>query len=157
MNRAEWSQARDSVEAMLGRRAWRSVEALVRAPDIERYHEAIGMAPPEPAVDGTLVAPPLFLPPFAVGGEIRADGRRHRPEELIIDHPALRRRLMGGCDVTFLAPIQAGEVIVAETKFDSVVEKQGRDGPMLLVTTVTEYRASDGTPRRRESWTIVHR
>ena len=115
------------------------------------------MASPEPELDGSVVAPPLFLPPFAVGGEIGVDGRRRRPGEVVIDHPALRRRLMGGCEVLFTAPIRAGEVIQAETTFESVVEKRGRDGPMLLVTTTTVYRAADGGERRRERWTIIHR
>jgi hypothetical protein len=156
MTSREWTQARQSVEALLGRRAWAPVEALVRASDIARYHEAIGLRPPEPGPDGSVVAPPLFLPPFAVGGQIAVDGRRRRPDEVVIDHPALRRRLMGGCEVEFVAPIRAGETITAETTFDAVVEKQGRDGPMLLVTTTTAYRA-EGRDRRLERWTIIHR
>jgi hydroxyacyl-ACP dehydratase HTD2-like protein with hotdog domain len=152
-----WAEARRSVEALLGQRAWPTVEVLVRAADIARYHEAIGMAAPEPTADGALVAPPLFLPPFAVGGQIGVDGRRRRPDQVVIDHPALARRLMGGCEVLFEAPIRADEVISAETTFESVVEKQGRDGPMLLVTTATAYRAADGGMRRLEKWTIVHR
>ncbi|MGH3763088.1 FAS1-like dehydratase domain-containing protein [Actinophytocola sp.] len=147
-----WEDARRTVEALIGRQAWAPVTVAVRESDILRYAEAVGL--PRPA-DPT-VAPTLFLPPFAVGGEVGPDGRRHRPDEVVIDHPALRRRLMGGCSVDFHAPIRAGEVVEAVTTFDSVTEKQGRDGPMLLVTTATEYRTADG-PRRTERWTIVHR
>jgi 3-methylfumaryl-CoA hydratase len=148
----DWDDARATVEALIGRRAWAPVRVGVREADILRYAEAIGLpAPADPAV-----APPLFLPPFAVGGQVAPDGRRRRPDEVAIDHPALRRRLMGGCAVDFHAPIRAGETIEAVTTFESVTEKQGRDGRMLLVTTATEYRAEDG-PRRTERWTIVHR
>ena len=136
---------------------WAAAEVQVRQADIIRFHEAIGMPPPQVAPDGTMTAPPLFLPAMAFGGDIGVDGRRRRPQEVAIDHPALRRRLMGGCQVSFEAPIRAGETIRATTTFDSVVEKQGRDGPMLLVTTATEYRNSDDELKRIERWTIVHR
>jgi hydroxyacyl-ACP dehydratase HTD2-like protein with hotdog domain len=158
MNRPDsWSDARQTVEALLGRSVSAASEVLVRASDIERYHEAVGLPPPAPAADGSVIAPPLFLPPFAVGGQIGVDGRRRRPDEVVIDHPALRRRLMGGCEVFFEEPIRAGEMISAETIFDSVVEKLGRNGPMLLVTTATTYRGAEGRTRRLEKWTIVHR
>ncbi|HEY7591515.1 MAG TPA: MaoC family dehydratase N-terminal domain-containing protein [Actinophytocola sp.] len=148
----DWAGALRTVTGLIGRQAWAPVRVDVREADILRYAEAIGLpAPAEPTV-----APPLFLPPFAVGGVVAPDGRRRRPAEVAIDHPALRRRLMGGCSVDFHAPIRAGETIEAVTTFESVVEKQGRDGPMLLVTTATEYRTPDG-PRRTERWTIIHR
>jgi hydroxyacyl-ACP dehydratase HTD2-like protein with hotdog domain len=152
-----WADARRSIEALIGSQAWAPAEALVRESDIIRFHEAIGMPPPQVTADGTMVAPPLFLPPMAFGGEIGMDGRRRRPQEVAIDHPAIRRRLMGGCDVAFEAPIRAGETIRATTTFDSVVEKPGRDGPMLLVTTATEYRNSNDELKRVERWSIVHR
>lgn len=140
------------VAALIGRPAWAPAQVPVHEADILRYAEAVGLsAPADPTV-----APALFLPPFAVGGEVGYDGRRRRPEEVVIDHPSLRRRLMGGCSVDFHAPIRAGDLIEAVATIESVAEKQGRTGPMLLVTTATEYRAEDG-PRRTERWTIVHR
>jgi len=146
-----WTEARSLVESLIGKPAWAPVRVPVHEADILRYAEAVGVPSPDPTV-----APALFLPPFAVGGEVGADGRRRRPDELVIDHPALRRRLMGGCAVDFHAPMRAGDIIEAVATIESVVEKQGSTGPMLLVTTATEYRAEDG-PRRTERWTIVHR
>jgi hydroxyacyl-ACP dehydratase HTD2-like protein with hotdog domain len=123
---ANWDDARRTVEALIGQQSWAPSRVEVHAADILRYAEAVGL--PRPA-DPT-VAPALFLPPFAVGGEVGFDGRRRRPDEVVIDHPALRRRLMGGCSVDFHAPIRAGETIEAVATFESVTEKQGRaDAP----------------------------
>lgn len=152
-----WNEARRAVEALLGRPAWPSVEAEVHEADILRYREAVRYPRPLTAPDGTMLAPPLFLPPFAVGGTIAEDGRRRRPGEIAIDHPAIRRRLMAGCDVEFTAPIRAGETIRASSTYESVIEKVGRNGPMLLVTTANEYRNVAGELKRLEHWTIIHR
>lgn len=154
---SSWNEARRTVEALIGSPAWAPAQVQVRDSDILRYCEAIRHARTSFAPDGTMLAPPLFVPPLALGGTIGEDGRRRRPQEVTFDHPAIRRRLMGGCDVHFVAPIRAGESIVASTTFDSVTEKQGRDGPMLLVTTATEYRTDAGEAKRTERWTIIHR
>lgn len=156
-DRTEWDEARRTVEELIGRPAWAPVEAEVHDADILRYQEAVRYTRPLTAPDGTMLAPPLFLPPFAVGGTIAEDGRRRRPGEVTIDHPAIRRRLMAGCDVEFAAPIRAGETIRASSTYESVTEKIGRNGPMLLVTTANEYRNAEGERKRLEHWTIIHR
>lgn len=156
-DRDRWAAARRTVEALVGSAAWAPARVQVRESDILRYHEAIGLSEPQFDRDGTMLAPSLFLPPFAIGGEVGIDGRRRRPQEVVIDDPGLRRRVMGGCEVRFVAPIRAGETVEASATIESVVERQGREGPMLLVTTVTEYRNDRGEPKREERWTIVHR
>lgn len=157
MSGHSWADARRMLESLIGRPAWDPVEVLVRASDIQRYEEAVGYSGRvDDGADG-VVAPPLFLPPFAVGGAIAEDGRRRRPGEVPIDHPAVRRRLLAGCDVRFEEPIRAGETIRASTTYESVSEKVGREGPMLFVTTATEYRRVDGALKRVERWTVIHR
>lgn len=154
---SEWQSAYERITGLIGQPAWAPSEALVRASDILRYHEAVGLPAPRTGPGGALVAAPLFIPPTAVGGEVTIDGRRHRPGEVVFDVPGLRQRVMGGCEVTFGAPIHAGETIRVSTAFDAVAEKVGRSGPMLLVTTATEYRGADGELKRVERWTIVYR
>lgn len=149
-------EARRTVEALLGRPAWDAVEVDVRETDFRRYQEAVGSERPLRSRDGFVLAPPLFIPPFAVGGTVGEDGRRRRPGEVTIDHPAVRRRLLAGCDVEFAAPIRAGETIRSSSTYESVSEKVGRGGPMLLVTTATEFRSTAGELKRTERWTIVH-
>lgn len=128
---------------------------VIRDVDILRFAEAIG-ARPRTDRDGRLLAPPLFLPPFAPGDPIGHDGRR-RPVSDGCGDDALAYRLMAGCDVVFSAPIRAGDEITATSTLESVVEKQGRSGPLLLVTTTTSYRDQVGQPKRVERWTLIHR
>lgn len=127
----------------------------IRDVDILRFAEAIG-APPRTGDDGRLQAAPLFLPPFPPGDPIGHDGRR-RPVAVGSGGDALAFRVMGGCSVLFSAPIRSGDQVTATSTLETVVEKVGRNGPMLLVTTATAYRDQHGNPKRVERWTIVHR
>lgn len=149
------------------RRAEKSVEIVrrslpptpapvtVRDVDILRFIEATG-ARRRIDADGVLVAPALFLPAFPPGDPIGHDGRR-RPVALGSGEGALPYRLMAGCEVEFVAPIRAGDAITATSTLDSVVEKAGRTGPMLLTTTATTYHDEQGAVKRVERWTLIHR
>ncbi|MDQ3576574.1 MAG: MaoC family dehydratase N-terminal domain-containing protein [Actinomycetota bacterium] len=148
-------RAAESVEIV--RRSLRPTPrpATISDVDILRFAEAIG-ARPRTGADGRLQAPPLFLPPFPPGDPIGHDGRR-RPAGAGSAADALAFRVMGGCSVAFSAPIRSGDQITATSTLETVVEKMGSRGPMLLVTTATAYRDQHGNPKRIERWTIVHR
>ena len=148
-------RAAESVEVV--RRSLRPTPrpVLISDVDILRFAEAIG-AQPRTGTAGRLQAPPLFLPPFPPGDPIGHDGRR-RPADIGSAPDALAFRVMGGCDVVFSAPIRSGDQITATSTLETVVEKQGSRGPMLLVTTAIAYRDQHGAAKRTERWTIVHR
>jgi 3-methylfumaryl-CoA hydratase len=147
----------DALQQLIGSAAWPEQQVEVHEADILRYVEATNSAPPDRDTDGVLLAPPMFLPPFAVGGTIGEDGRRARPGETVVVVPGLDRRLMAGCEIAFSAPIRAGETIVASATFAEIYVKEGRSGPMVLVVTEIRYRNRDGEDRRIERWTIIHR
>jgi hydroxyacyl-ACP dehydratase HTD2-like protein with hotdog domain len=147
----------DEMRALVGTQAWPPQTIEIRESDILRYLEATGDHDLRRDEHGMLLAPPMFLPPYAVGGPIGEDGRRARPGEIVIAPEGLVRRLMGGCDITFSAPIRAGETITCTSTFADIYEKQGRDGPMVLVVTDVTYRNADGEHKRSERWTIIHR
>ncbi len=144
------------VRALIGKPMWDAETALVRESDILRYQEALGDTMIVRDDDGTLLAPPLFLPPFHHGGTIGEDGRRSKPGELEIPLP-VKRRLMAGCNVSFGTPIRAGDSITATTTIANMTEKVGSTGPMLLLETRTEYRNQEGELNRSETWVVIRR
>lgn len=142
--------------AFIGKPMWDAETTLVREDDILRYQEALGDTLIIREADGVLRAPPLFLPAFHHGGVIGDDGRRRKPGE--IDLPVkVKRRLMAGCKVEFGVSIRAGDTITATTVIESLTEKQGANGPMLLIVTATEYRNQQGDLNRVERWTVIRR
>jgi 3-methylfumaryl-CoA hydratase len=145
------------MRALIGQPQWPAQSVEVHGADILRYLEATGDSDVRRDDDGVLLAPPMFLPPFAVGGVIGEDGRRARPGETLVRPEGLVRRLMGGCDIIFGEPIRAGELITATSTFVDIHQKQGRDGPMVFVVTDVAYRNEHGTHKRTERWTIIYR
>ena len=141
----------------IGQEAWPAQTVVVHEADILRYQEAVGDDIVRRDVRGRLLAPPMYLPPFAVGGDIGEDGRRARPGERVVAPDGLHRRLMGGCDIHFTEAIAAGETITATTIFADIFAKQGRNGPMIMVLTDTTYTDEHGNHKRTERWTIIHR
>lgn len=81
---------------------------------------------------GGLIAPPTFL--RSVGG--------NRPE-LPFDLP-FSRLLDGGSDWEYFEPVRVGDRITAVVRVTDIVERTGRLGVMLIVTTVTTYRNQFG-------------
>jgi len=144
------------IRALIGRAMWDAETTLVRSDDILRYHEAIGDTDIRYDNDGTLLAPPLFLPAFHHGGSIGEDGRRSKPGEIEFDLP-VKNRLMAGCDIRFGNPIRAGDTITATTLITSLNEKQGSTGSMLLIETTTTYTNQHGEVHRSETWVVIRR
>ena len=76
---------------------------------------------------GGLVAPPTFL--RSVGA-----GRPELPFEL-----PFTRVLDGGSDWEYFHPVRVGDRISATVRIADMVERTGRLGLMVIVTTVTTY------------------
>jgi hydroxyacyl-ACP dehydratase HTD2-like protein with hotdog domain len=152
-----WSQACEVITALRGRPAWDAATVAVRESDILRFQDALGDPIRRVDTDGTLLAPPMFLPPFAAGGTITSDGRRQRPGEAVLDQPGLRNRVLGGVEAEFLAPMRAGETITATSVYEEVTAKAAKSGPMMLVTIVLTYTNELGEVKRRERRTTLYR
>jgi hydroxyacyl-ACP dehydratase HTD2-like protein with hotdog domain len=144
-----------AIAGLVGRPMWDPETALVRDTDILRFYEMLGDDPIYDA-SGTLIAPPLFLPPFHHGGVIGEDGRRIKPGELVLDVP-VTNRLMAGCAVEFHESMREGDKITATTTVADIYEKKGSTGPMLFIVTETSYTDARGSLKRRERWTIIRR
>lgn len=55
-----------------------------------------------------------------------------------------KRVLNGGTDVEYFADVCAGDTLVARTKVTDLQEREGKVGPMLVVSTETTFRNKKG-------------
>lgn len=58
--------------------------------------------------------------------------------------PACPRRMAGGDNSTYHAPLYDGDEVIVSRVVDSIVEKHGRSGRFVLVTFRTTYRNQHG-------------
>lgn len=89
-----------------------------------------------------VVAPPMFLPHITLGvadlDELRPDGTTPAGSGNV-SFPRCPRRMAGGEDITFFAPVYGGDVITSERRIRDIAEKRGRSGRFVLVTWQTTY------------------
>jgi hypothetical protein len=120
----------------------------VYARDIERFAVASGDQVPVPAdQSGRIAAPPMMLtsiiecssgPPLAA---LRADGTGVGREGWL---PLEGLRLMGGGqDLVFHADVLSDQSFTATPMLEEVQLKDGRSGPLLLLTITTVFRDQD--------------
>ncbi len=86
-----------------------------------------------------IVAPPGFLGHLVLKPGARARG----PEESGLNVP-YKRVLNGGTDIEYLADVCAGDRLTAATKISDMAEREGKVGPMLIVSTETTFRNAQG-------------
>ena len=91
--------------------------------------------------------PPLFVSHVMLGVTIR-DGLRHDgiPSRGGGDIPLRNadRRMAGGEDYEFLAPIYPGDTLTAVSRIANIEEKTGRSGRFVLMTRETTYTNQHG-------------
>jgi len=58
--------------------------------------------------------------------------------------PACPRRMAGGENWQFHAPLYDGDVITATRRIEDITEKSGRSGRFVLVTWLASYRNAGG-------------
>jgi len=113
--------------------------ALVERGAIERFAAAIG--DPNPAYPD--VAPPTFL---------RSVGRAIPP---LPDGESAPRALDGGSEWAYGEPVRPGDVITSVATMESLVEREGRMGPMLIATYLTRYENQRGELAATQRNTII--
>ena len=89
-----------------------------------------------------VIAPPLFVQ-YAVLGvtpleELRPDGSSGAASGNLA-FPDAPRRMAGGESTTFHRPCYHRDEVTMERRVESIVQKQGRSGPFVLVTWRTTY------------------
>lgn len=117
------------------------------------------------------VAPPLF-PIYAFrrsygsrdviderGGDPGFDGLT---EGITLGLPALEPladmvMLNGGAEISLFSLARHGEWISRHSRYASIEQKATSKGPMVFVTTETDYRAGEGRPLLRVARTLIWR
>ncbi|OLT12744.1 hypothetical protein BJF78_23650 [Pseudonocardia sp. CNS-139] len=151
------------ITALIGRKGpVRSAGEPLSRDRLRRFNHA-AMEPVVPVPEGTPpfprddVAPPLWPlhafvrqphepDPFdALTGDPDLDGTYGAGETGLppIDIP-LRRILNGGVSAEFFAPPRVGDVVHAQSEYADIVERQGRSGPMVVVSIRTTYTDQNG-------------
>ncbi|QKT08805.1 MaoC family dehydratase N-terminal domain-containing protein [Gordonia sp. X0973] len=112
---------------------------------------------PAPAVGDPL--PPLWhwvaLPRWAPSSQLSVDGHPFRGS--FLPPVELPRRMFAGGSVTFDGELRVGDEVRREATVESVTEKNGRSGQLVIVVTSTTLFAPDGTPAVVEKQNIIYR
>jgi acyl dehydratase len=94
-----------------------------------------------------VIAPPLYVQYVTLGitdlDALRPDGTPGGGAG-DIPLPACPRRMAGGENWQFHAPLYDGDVITATRRIEDITEKSGRSGRFVLVTWLASYRNQDG-------------
>ncbi|MGB3697464.1 MAG: MaoC family dehydratase N-terminal domain-containing protein [Gordonia sp. (in: high G+C Gram-positive bacteria)] len=112
---------------------------------------------PVPGVGDPL--PPLWhwaaLPRWAASSELSVDGHPFRGS--FLPPVELPRRMFAGGSVRFPGVIAVGEVVRRSSTVESVTEKHGRSGRLVVVVVSTVLSTSDGAVAVRETQNLVYR
>lgn len=112
---------------------------------------------PAPRVGDPL--PPLWhwvaLPRWSPSAQLDVDGHPFRGSFLPpVDLP---RRMFAGGSATFDGQLRVGDEVRRESVVESVTEKNGRSGPLVIVVTSTVLYGSNGTPAVVEKQSLIYR
>jgi hypothetical protein len=146
MTQQQASVITDEMRASIGKES-EPVEYEVDNTGVRQFARSVGYNDPvffdEAAAKAQgyrgLLAPPGFL-----GHPVFIPGRPVRTAEVFrLDIP-YKRILNGGTDVEYFDDICAGDRLTATTKISDLTEREGRMGPMLIVSTETTFRNEAG-------------
>jgi hydroxyacyl-ACP dehydratase HTD2-like protein with hotdog domain len=101
--------------------------------------------------------PPLFFHaacrPIVAESELREDGQYAFLGVAGVEGVTMS----GGMHFEILAPVYLGDVLTVEERLASIEEKHGRSGPLVITTTLAEYRNQSGALVARYRQTIIFR
>ena len=113
--------------------------ALIELGAIQRFAAAIGDDNPSYPD----VAPPTFL---------RSVGLAIPP---LPDSETVPRALDGGSEWTYGEPVRPGDAITFVTQMDTLIEREGRMGGMLIATYLTRYTNQRGELAATQRNTVI--
>ncbi|MDA3644242.1 MaoC family dehydratase N-terminal domain-containing protein [Saccharopolyspora indica] len=103
--------------------------------------------------------PPLWhwvaLPRWPVSSELALDG--HPARGSFLPPVELPRRMFAGGEVAFHADVRIGETVRRESTVESVTEKSGRSGELVIVVVRTRLFGADGRLAVEERQDLIYR
>ena len=103
--------------------------------------------------------PPLWhwvaLPRWAPSSELDVDG--HPVRGSFLPPVDLPRRMFAGGSATFDGQLRVGDQVRRESVVESITEKDGRSGKLVIVVTSTTLFAPDGAPAVVEKQNLIYR
>jgi acyl dehydratase len=107
-----------------------------------------------------VIAPPMYLQHVTLGvadlDGLRPDGTSGEGTGNLT-FPRAPRRMAGGEDNTFHAPVYDGDVITSERRIHAIEEKRGRSGRFVLVTWKTTYTNQRGELVGEQTFSMIAR
>ena len=142
----------------IGTVTWRHVSEPLSLRQLREYLAGTGDDLTEWADQDVAAArpvPPLFFHaacrPIVAEGDLREDG-----QYAFLGVAGVEGMTMsGGMRFEILAPVYLGDVLTVEERLASIEEKQGRSGPLVITTTLAEYRKQSGALVARYRQTII--
>ncbi|MFZ2511244.1 MAG: MaoC family dehydratase N-terminal domain-containing protein [Gordonia sp. (in: high G+C Gram-positive bacteria)] len=114
---------------------------------------------PTPQVGDAL--PPLWhwaaLAHWPVSSDLGTEGHTIRDGNSFLPPVDLPRRMFAGGSAEFLGALRVGDTVRRVARVESVTEKQGRSGRLVVVVVSIELYAPDGTLAVVEKQTIIYR
>ena len=86
----------------------------------------------------------ILAPAGFLGHPVVIPGQPARTAEIFRLNVPFTRILNGGTDVEYFDDVCAGDVLTARSKLSNLEEREGRLGPMLIVTTETAFKDRSG-------------
>ncbi|MER6581526.1 MaoC family dehydratase N-terminal domain-containing protein [Nonomuraea sp. NPDC001023] len=103
--------------------------------------------------------PPLWhwaaLARWPVSSVLGGDG--HPVRGSFLPPVGLPRRMFAGGEVVFHEPLRVGETVRRQSTVESVTEKSGRSGRLVVVVVRTRLTGQDGDPRLEERQDLIYR
>lgn len=97
----------------------------------------------------------MYFPMLAPLSELGVDGLPERGG--LLPPIPLPRRMFAGAKTTYHQPLRAGDEIRRDGVIESIVEKQGRTGPLVFVKTVLKIHGENGEHAVTEEQDVVYR
>ena len=144
----------------IGTVTWRHVSEPLSLRQLREYVAGTGddLAQwADPAAAAAAPLPPLFFHaacrPIVAEAELREDGQYAFLGVAGVEGATMS----GGMRFEIVAPVYLGDVLTVEERLESIDEKQGRSGHLVITTTLAEYRNQHEELVARYRQTIIFR